>query len=206
MSKGYILVLVVAVAAVSCSHGVSRIRTGSLPSPNPTTYSFPLPLEEVRTNALRAFSTDHQYGKPIFGKPASAEHMTYVLSIESSTNALHGEAVFADPANAHDIYLHSSHTPFTTSSIYRGRNGGLPFIATFHVHLSSSGSNTVVKVTASEAEVVNGTKFSIGPCGPGQAWNCVKVKPTTIEEYSVLRYLGGYLGITNMPPVILPME
>ena len=116
------------------------------------------------------------------------------------------EHLFRDPLNAHDIYLHTFHTPFAISSVYRGRAGGLPFIATFHLHLRPAGSSTVVTVVASDTEVVNGTKFGFGPCGPGRGWNCERVRPTTVEEYSVLRYLGRYLGITNMPAVILPTQ
>jgi hypothetical protein len=198
------IVLAVALAAVSCSHGVSRIQTRSLSSPNPTNYSFPLPREEIHTKALQAFSIEHQIREPIFDRSGSSATLEFVLSVECSTNAVCSKALFEDPANIHDIYLHSSHTPFATSSIYRGRNGGLPFIATFHLHLASRGSNTVVTVTASQAEVINGTKFGIGPCGPGQGWNCVRVKPTTVEEYSILSYLGRYLGMTNMPAIILP--
>jgi hypothetical protein len=206
MSKGFTVVVAVALAAVSCSHNVSRIRTHSLPRPNPTTYSFPLPVEEVHAGALEAFSRQHQYKEPVFKKPARTDYWESVLSTECSTNATYGRAVFADPANAHDIFLRSSYAPFAVSAVYRGRNGGLPFMADFHLHLTSSGSNTVVTVTASDAELVNGTKFGIGSCGPGQHWNHVSVKPTTVEEYHIIRYLGTYLGITNMPPVILPAE
>ena len=204
MWKGFTIALAVPLAAVSCSHDVSRIQTRSLPSPNPTSYAFPLPLEEVHTKALQAFSTDHQYKEPIFGKSASSVRLESVLSVECSTNPLMGKALFDDPANVHDIFLRTSHTPIVASSVYRGRNGGLPFMADFHVHLASRGSDTLVSVTATNVEVINGTKFGIGPCGPGQAWNCVKVKPTTVEEYSILSYLGRYLAITNMPAVILP--
>ena len=79
-------------------------------------------------------------------------------------------------------------------------------MADFRMHLVSSGSNTIVTVTASDAELVNGTRFGIGSCGPGQHWNYVPVKPTTVEEYHIIRYLGACLRITNMPPVILPAE
>jgi hypothetical protein len=148
----------------------------------------------------------HQYKEPIFKKPARTDYWQSAFWAECSTNAVFGRAVFADPANEHDIYLHSSHAPIAISAVYRGRNGGLPFIADFHVHLASSGSDTVVSVTASDAEVVNGTKFGVGPCGPGQGWNYVKVKPTTVEEYTILSYLGRHLGITNIPAVVLPPE
>lgn len=196
--------LAVALVAVSCSSGVSRIHTRSLPSPNPTTYSFPLPLEEVRGKALDAFSIEHQIDHPIFERPASNLHLESALVAECSTNVVFGHAIFQDPANTNDIYLQSFHSPLTISPIYYGRDGGLPFIAAFHLHLTTSGSNTFVNVIASDTEVVNGTKFGFGPCGPGQGWNCVSVKPTTVEEYSILRYLGNYLGFTNMPAVILP--
>jgi hypothetical protein len=210
MSK-YLTILLASIlawATVSCSHGVSRIRTHSLPGPNPTSYSFPLPPAEVHTKALEAFSTKHQAGVPIFPKSVSKGHLASVLSAECATNALQAKAVFEDPANARDLYLHSFHTPFTTSPVYRGRDGGLPFNAVFHLHLAggNSGSATVVTVTASETEVVNGTKFGIGSCGPGQKWNWVKVKPTTIEEYSILHYLGRHLGLTNMPAILLPAD
>ena len=206
MTKLFPIALAVALVAVSCSQDVSRIQTRTLPSPNPTSYTFPLPVEEVRAGALQAFSTEHQTKEPIFGRSPSKVHSTSTLSAECSTNAVFGKSVFDNPANENDIYLHSFHTPFVASAVYRGGDGGLPFIANFHLHLTGRGSETVVAVAASSAEVINGTKFSIGPCGPGQAWNCVRVKPTTVEEYSVLRYLGRYLGITNMPEVILPTQ
>lgn len=206
MSKNFAIALAVALVAVSCSHNVSRIRSRSLPSANPTSYSFPLPVKEVHTKALQAFSIDHQVKERIFAKSASPVSLEFVLFPECSTNAVSRKAIFGDPANAHDIYLDTSHTPFVISSVYRGRDGGLPFIATFRLHLAGSGGDTVVTVTASDTEVINGTKFGIGSCGPGQKWNCVKVKPTTVEEYSILSYLGRYLGMTNMPAVILPAQ
>jgi hypothetical protein len=193
-------------AAMAC-RVFKRIRSRAA---NPTSYSFPLPPDEVYAKALHAFSREHQYKEPIFGKSTERSkddvRLESVLSVDCSTNVLSGNPRFKDPANAHDIFLSASHTPFTLSSVYCGRDGGLPFIAVFRLHMVGAGSNTVVTVMTSEAEVINGTKFGIGPCGPGQGWNCVKVNPTTVEEYSILRYLGRYLGVTNMPDVILPVS
>ncbi len=198
-------ILALTLAAVACSRGVSRIETRTLPSPNPTTYSFALPVEAVRAAATEAFSIRHQLEQPVFGRLAPGNiHLESVLAAECSTNAVFGQAVFRTPANANDIYLHTFHTPFVLSSVYRGPEGGLPFIAAFHLHLTGSASGTVVTVTVTNAEVIKGTKFGFASCGPGQAWNCEAVKPTTVEEYTLLRYLGAYLGITNMPPLILP--
>ena len=206
MWKGFTILLMVALAAVSCSHGVSRIRTRPLPNPNPTTYSFPLPIQQVHAKGLQAFSMAHQYKEPIFNQSARADYWRSTLLTECSTNALSAKSLFADPANANDIHLHSSGTPFAISAVYRGRDGGLPFFATFHLHLAENGSETVVAVRTYDAQVVNGMKFGMGSCGPGQRWNYVKVTPTTVEEYTVLGYLGRHLGITNMPAVILPAQ
>ncbi len=199
-----VMVLVLGAALTSCSRGVSGIQTHPLGQQNPISYSFPLPVQEVRTKALEAFAIQHQIKAPIFRAAASAVRLEPILSVECATNAVFSEALFRDPANQNDLYLHAFHSPICLSSVYRGRKGGLPFIAAFHVHLASAGSNTLVTVTASDTEVVNGRKFGFGPCGPGFGWNCQKVNPTTVEEYILLRYLGWCLGTTNMSEPILP--
>jgi hypothetical protein len=196
--------LAVALLAVSCTRGVSRIETRPLPKPNPTSWFFPLRLAEVHDRALQAFSINHQVDQPIFGRSAIAMHFEDVFTAECVTNAVFGTTIFSDPTNADDIYLHSFDMAFAASPVYIGRNGGLPFIAAFHLHLTPSGSNTLVAVTALDTQVINGEKFGVGPCGPGYGSIFVKVAPTTVEEYTILRYLGHYLGVTNMPAVILP--
>ncbi|PWU09638.1 MAG: hypothetical protein C5B50_26935 [Verrucomicrobia bacterium] len=155
---------------------------------------------------MQAFSIEHQTQQPIFGRPPSGADLESIFSAESATNAVFGAAVFRDPANKNDIYLHTSHMPFVISPVYTGSKGGLPFIATFHLHLTAVGSSTMVAVTASDTQVVNGTKFGVGPCGPGQGWNYESVRPTTVEEYSILQYIGRHLGITNMPAIVLPTQ
>jgi hypothetical protein len=201
MAKRVTTVLAIVAVMVSCSRGVSRIQTRPLPSPNPTSYLFPVPLEEVHAKALEAFSIDHQFDHPVFPRRHGLEP---VLDAECATNAAFGKAVFQDPANGLDIYLHSFSRPFATSAVYYGRDGGLPFIAAFHLHLTMMGSGTLVAVTPYETKVINGTRFGIGHSGPGQGNNYESVKPTTVEEYSILQYLGRYLGVTNMPALILP--
>jgi hypothetical protein len=196
------LIFSIALLAVSCSHGVSQVETRALASPNPTSYLFSLSLQQVYTNALDAFSIEHQAADPVFGRSHDL-HLEGLFS-ECATNAVFGEAMFRDPANTNDIYLHSFDTPIVISSVYHGRYGNMPFIATFHLHLTGNDTDTTVTATAGDTKVVNGTKFGFGPCGPGQGNNYEPVKPTTVEEYTILRYLGNYLGVTNMPVVIVP--
>lgn len=204
MTRNLAAILAAALVTTSCSHGVSRIQTRSLPSPNPTSWSYPLPVNTVRSKAMDAFSIPQQVKQPVFGRHPIEEHLDGMIVAECSTNAVFGEAVFRDPANTNDIYIRSMDSPFVLSSVYYGKYGHLPFMAAFHLHLTTNGSNTLVNVAALNAQVINGTKFGFGSCGPGQANNYVPVQPTTVEEYSILRYLGAYLGVTNMPAVILP--
>lgn len=191
---------------MSCSHGISRVQTRPLPAQNPTSYAFPLPLNIVYATALDTFSIDRQIKHPIFDRSPASDRLEMAFAVECVTNAVFAKTIFSDPANAHDLYLHTFHGPFVRSAIYRGRDAGLPFIATFHLHLTGTGSNTLVTLLASNAEIINGTKFGFGSCGPGQGWNCQPVQPTTVEEYTILRYLGHALHATNMPPVILPVD
>ena len=67
------------------------------------------------------------------------------------------------------LFTHVSLTVRHFVGVWIMNEGGLPFIATFHLHLSASGTNTLVTVIASDTEVINGNKFGLGPCGPGKA-------------------------------------
>jgi hypothetical protein len=196
--------VILALGCLSCSRGISRIQTQAIAQSNPTSYTFPFDLKSVRVHAIEAFSIDHQIKNPIFPRPSTATMMESFLSVECSTNAIFSESLFHNPVNTNDVYLHSFGSPFTLSSVYRGRKGPLPYLASFHLHLSPAGSNTLVTISVLDAKVINGEKFGFGSCGPGYAWNSEPVKPTTVEEYVILRYLGHFLGLTNMPAVILP--
>jgi hypothetical protein len=204
--NNFLVLWAVALFAISCTkESSSHIQVSAFPllRPNPTSYSFPYSLQKTHSLALEAFSIDHQIDKPIFGKLPLA--FDSILSAETSTNAVFSENIFRDPANTNDIYLHSFHDPIAFSSVYHEQGTGLPFIAVFQLHLSATNSNeTIVTIIASNTEVIDGQQFGIGPCGPGMANRYEPVQPTTVEEYIVLRYLGNYMGITNMPAVIVP--
>jgi hypothetical protein len=197
--------VVVLLAVIVCCTACSRVQTRNLARPNPTSYSFPFSSQHVHDAAMVAFSSDCQWKHPVFGRQSSPYR--WPIWLESVTNASYSKAIFSDPLNAQDLYLHCGHDPVVPSAVYVGKGGNLPFIADFHLHLQMADSNaTVVSVAALNAEVINGEHFGIGSCGPGMANTYVPVKPTTVEEYTILRYLGNYLGVTNMPAVNLPAE
>ena len=199
--KSVVVLLAVIVLCTSCS----RMQTRNLASPNPTSYSFPFSSQHVHDAAMVAFSSDYQWKHPIFGRQPSGFRSP--LWIESVTNAIVSKTIFDDPLNAQDVYLHCGHDPVVRSAVYVGKDGNLPFIADFHLHLQTADSSgTIVSVAALNVEVINGEHFGLGSCGPGMANTYVPVKPTTVEEYTILRYLGNYLGVSNMPAVNVPTE
>jgi hypothetical protein len=170
-------------------------------------------VEDFHARALEAFLTDHQIEDPIFPVPPEATSLRREMlwksnfSVELSGAGGAFSSVFTNGDDGNDIYLHNFTSPFTLSPLYRGRNGGLPFVASFYLHLVAAGSSsTVVTVTALDTQVINGEHYGVGPCGPGYGWRYESVKPTTIEEYRILRYLGEYVGLSNMPPVVLPRK
>src|SRR6185436_13352570 len=96
------------------------------------------------------------------------------------------------PGNDRDLYLGDDADPLWDSPIYRGPHDGLPFHAHFHVHFAAiSPTATSVSVTALETYVINGQ--TTGMPGHGRARREVRVEPTSVEEYVVLRYIGGIL-------------
>ena len=197
----------VALIVVSCSKkSTSHIEASvfSLPRPNSTSFSFPYPLAKLHDLTLDAFSTEQQITNRVFGKLPLT--FAAILTVETSTDAVFFRKEFSDLANTNDIYLHSFHTPINISTVYHEQNAGLPFIASFRLHLAASSSDeTIVSVTALDTQVIDGERFGVGPCGPGMGNRYETVKPTTVEEYILLRYLGNYLGITNMPAVVVPI-
>ena len=211
MVRAFVILLTVATLGSSCAPEVYRIKKHSLPRQNPTSYTFPFPVQELRARALEAFSIDNQIKEPIFKfmfrQPFWRDTVDFdeILTIEVFTDVVFSKALFEDPANSSDIYLHAFHSPIGLSSVYRRWDGaGHPFIANFHLHFTEGASNdTIVTVTALDTEVITGRRAGFYH-GLGYAAEYESVEPTTVEEYVILRYLGNYLDISNMPDIVLP--
>lgn len=194
------IVLSVLSAAAGCVYDAVRMETRTLPERNPTVYQFELPLEELRARVTAGLTTAEQVKNPIFGRHKWRSSPT-ILSVREAKNASWVK-VLQLPGNDRDLYLVES-DPLWESPIYRGPHEGLPFLAAFHVHFAAiSPTSTSVSVTALETRVLNGQMT--GMPGHGRANRYVRVEPTSIEEYVVLRHIGGILGVRSMPKVILP--
>ena len=203
MKKYALAAMGIALLFPSCSH--PAIRTLALPKPNPTSYTFPLNVNVLHSRAKQAFAYGLQMEHPIF----YFEGRSVTLNVQDSQHHLFApDAIFRDPANTNDLYLHNYGWPIAESIIYRGTKGGLTFFADFHLHLAETETNsTTVTVTALNTRVVNGWNFGLDiHTGFGRLACIVPAQPTTVEEYSILLYLGRYIGVTGMPELIVPTE
>lgn len=197
--SGFVLLPILVLAG--CVSGASRLEIRALTSTNPTYYEFDLPLESLRAQVIAALSLERQFENPIFPQQGS----TTVLHVTEAGEGPTWATALRLPGNEQDLYLEASHSPLWESPVYRGDRGGMPFLAEFHVHFVGVSSNrTGVSVTALQTEVINGSTFGLGSCGPGRFNRYVRVEPTSVEEYMILRFVGEILGVRSMPEVILP--
>jgi hypothetical protein len=203
-----------AVLACSCTKNVSRLTVLPLSRGNPTSYAFDLSASEVHERAVAALrslgAVDAVFGKRPARDPADPAddsiRFAYDFAVEQAGDpALTNGELFSHPGDRDDLYVHTQSDPLWPSPVYRGRDGGLPFIEGFHVHLEALGpGRTLVSVTAVDPQVVNGMKWGIGSCGPGYSWRTERVAPTTVEEYALLRFLGQAMRAQGMPELALP--
>ncbi len=201
-SKRLGIVLCVLLAYAGCVYDAVRMETRTLPERNPTVYQFEYPLEELRELLIAGLARSEQGKNPIFGRPKWRSWPAIFDATEAGTYRTWLK-VLELPGNERDLYLQASSDPLWESPIYRGPQDGLPFLADFHVHFAAiTPSLTSVSVTALETKVLNGQMT--GLIGHGRANRYVRVEPTSIEEYVVLRYIGSILGDHSMPMVILP--
>jgi len=198
------IVLCVGPASAGCVINAVPMETRALPERNPTVHSFELPREELRARVMAGLTRSEQHDEPMFGRNES-NGGPVIFEVREVGEHSSWLEVMKTPGNERDLYLDASHDPLWESPIYRGPRAGLPFLADFHVHLAESGpTRTSVSVAALETEVLNGSTWGIGSCGPGTFNRHVRVEPTSVEEYVVLRHIATILGVSSMPEVILP--
>jgi hypothetical protein len=199
--------------AVSCTKNVSRVQVLPVDRPNPTSYVFERPASEVHEHAktaLRAYgAVEMAFGKRPYRDPLSdsdaVDYADYFVVEEAGDALSSSQEILSRPGNGDDLYVHTWSDPLWPSPVYRGGGAGLPFTAEFHVHLAALGPNrTVVSVTAVKTQIWNGMKWAVGSCGPGYQWRIQPVAPTTVEEYTLLRYLGLVMNVQGMPEVAVP--
>jgi hypothetical protein len=159
------------------------ITAKKLAIPNPTSYVFNSPVNEIRA-ALK---------KKVVKCCGSA--------IEFKDDVLFSGELLKMPGNKNDAYIHNFHDPIGISDVYFADGKGLRYLCEFHLHIISiSNGETRVEVIPLHAEVINGQTWWGNHLARANIY--VNVAPTSIEEYKILLELGAGLGETNMPVLV----
>jgi hypothetical protein len=148
---------------------------GKLSHPNPSSYVFHVPVEELRKQLPW-----RQEPAPPTPCPALP---TPCLVLERPSN---GTDYFTDQLER------------TPSDVYHLWGKPLPYKAEYTWRVTAlSDSETLVNVSTTNAEVMLGSNFINGS---DVKW----VEPTTIEEYRILQLIGNRIGEPGIPPLQLP--
>lgn len=192
---------------VSCTKNVSRVETARLDKANPTAYVFDVPPAVVHDRILEVLRVYHAPDLVFGERELAGDDTRYAdsFAVEDARDPTFGKRLLTKRGNERDVYVHTFGDPLWASPVYRGSRGVLPFVVAFHVHLAPQGNDrTLVSIRAIDPQLRNGRAWQIGSCGPVYAHRYQRVKPTTVEEYALLRYIGQNLGATEMPEVVLP--
>ena len=187
------LVVLLSLAGCAYRNPPNAILIKSLPKPNPTVFVFNASVKEIGTALVKK-----QYDLLPDWSVETRADMIFDLT----------HAVLERPGNEHDGYLYSASGGTSRPSEVYFLPGGKPceYGADFHVHLTRLGpATTKVEVFARRPWVYVGEQErELFPVFWHQRGIFVRVHPTTIEEYMILKNLGAALGVTNMPPVTVP--
>jgi hypothetical protein len=189
------VLMLLAAGLAAC--GNPKVESKSLPSPNPTAYTFDAGVEAIHQGIRQLYEQQFRERSrylftPVFpGDGNLTDEMT---------------AVFSQPGNENDAYFSYMHDPVGVSQVYSVGGEPAPYLADFHLHITSQEpGKTRVEVRTLRPEVLAG-KTLLPRNHMTRANIYLPVEPTTIEEYSILLKIGSIVGQADMPPLLLPKE
>jgi hypothetical protein len=156
---------------------------------NPMTYVYNSPIAEVRENIGTVFSNGKFRGLDL--------EIGYNL-IERETNKITGSQ------NRNHIFVNwfGLNSSVGNSKIYYNCWGKLKLIPSYHIILDSLSENQTKIAIQSFPKVIAGMDFSLNHMLPYITSRKVNVKPSTIEEYEIIRMVGELSGEKNMPVTV----
>jgi hypothetical protein len=172
----------------------SVILVRSLPRPNPTLWIFPVPIDRVRQVMEK-----NRYSGLLSG---------WVVDTSPKDLSDSRARVLEQAGNEHDGYMRSRPGDASVDSKVYFLPDRKPCIfgVEMHLHLTAvDADHTKVEIIPHRAWVYAGERDrGVFPLFWHRQGIFVKVRPTTIQEYTVLRNLGLALGESSMPAVMLP--
>lgn len=160
---------------------------------NPTSYVFEKNIVDLNKSIIELFNNAvYKMENPISLRKFG-EIFLYHVSDPENHNLYRNLTI-----NEYDIFIKIE---TWVSDIYKFNGKGLPMNGVFHLKLRKLEDNKT-KITVDP--ILLTTLFSSGiNAGHGTIPIKKKVKPTSIEEYAILSYIGKYLKI-NMPSIKRP--
>ncbi len=187
--KKYLYIIPITIVLIFFSRYL--IFTTHIIKPNPLSYYYNAPINQVREIIFSTFSE---------GKYHGLDFKVGFDSLEREVNKIRGN----QNENHFFINWFGWFSSGEDSKIYYNWWGKLKLIPSYHIILDSV-SQTQTKITIeSFPKVKAGVEFSLNHGLPYFTSNKVSVKPSTIEEYEIIKLLGSELGENNMPPVEEP--
>ena len=184
------------------------VERKEMPTPNPTSHVFNLPLKDLQDSLVNFFAIDNQTQRQILESSVfnyKVEDLdiktTVAFKAETASTSLFGKHYFTNAGTDKDIYLHSFGN-YWMSPIYHVEGDALKFRADFVLKLDSINQNkTLLTVETINPVVIKGIE-GLGP--HGFIAKEESVEPTTVEEYTLIKYIAEELGDKSLDEIIMP--
>lgn len=161
----------------------------------------------LKDTIVSLFNFDNQYKNEllnsIFYHYASDHFIPVFFNAETADNAIFGKEHFTKQNTNTDIYLHD-YEEVWLSKLYFSGNKALEYRTAFVIKMTAVDTKTTkVQIVAENPRVINGTA-AYG--AHGAIARETSVRPTTIEEYTLLLFISNKLGDSTMQPLKLPSD
>ncbi len=193
---------------VICCNGQSsvRIKKKILSSPNSTSHIFQFP-RNILKDALATLFRSTQWRSPDLKQVFSHYSDGYSMHVEFRAVYAKDNTYYEKPKTENEIFL-DSYLSAWDSPLYYFKGKPLPYITSFSLKLDSmDNERTLIIVKAIHPEIF------ICPFYWEQCSTCSvdvmdlrtrKVKPTIIEEHTLLLFIADMLGDKTVEPLKLP--
>jgi hypothetical protein len=186
-----VIILMLSVFMSSCYFKL----THRLKELNPMEYIYNLPIYEVR-NIIKSNFSDNKF----YGLSYNCGQVKYINE-SSASYTLQGDQNNIILEYDTDFYTHSK----IKSEIYYNWWGRLKLYPHYHISLDSISPNKTKISVASSPSIKTGIAIGCNHGFPSSFGPyLVDVKPSTIEEYKIIKTIGDALNEKDMPAIKYP--
>ena len=182
--KKYIALIVIIIIILFSSRYI--VITKHLEKRYPISYVYHVQIEKVRKKIFDIFS-DYKF---------------HNLELEIGFDSIESEMIkITENENRNHFFVNwfGWDSSGEYSEIYYNCWGRLKLIPSYHIVLDSLSADKTKITIESFPKVEAGTDFSLNHMLPYVTSRKVNVKPSTIEEYQIIRMIGEKCGEKNMP-------